>query len=121
LVIYAGNGFGGYGNMVLVEYNNEWATLYGHLESIAVREGRIVKAGDPLGGMGATGHATGVHLHFELMHNREPVDPLTLLTKGKKVAKVLPSFLEGGAFQKGNEYLFRLPSSQPDGSQDRDI
>lgn len=85
LVIYAGKGFRGYGKMVLVEFNNEWATLYAHLNSIAVREGQILKPGDPIGGMGATGHATGVHLHFELMHNRLPVDPMKWLTKGNTV------------------------------------
>src|SRR5262249_51206448 len=55
LVIYAGSGFSGYGNMVLIEYNDEWATLYGHLDRIAVREGTIVRAGDPIGTMGASG------------------------------------------------------------------
>jgi murein DD-endopeptidase MepM/ murein hydrolase activator NlpD len=86
VVIYAGNGFSGYGNMVLIEFNHEWATLYGHLDGYAVKEGRIVAAGDPIGTMGASGHATGVHLHFELMHNRTPVDPLSLLSGGKQLA-----------------------------------
>jgi len=87
LVIYAGNGFSGYGNMVMIEFNDEWATLYGHLDRIAVREGMIVRAGDPIGSMGASGHATGVHLHFELMHRRVTVDPMPLLTSNKRVAK----------------------------------
>ena len=86
VVIYAGNGFSGYGNMVLVEYDREWATLYGHLENILVRQGATVKPGDLLGGMGSTGHATGVHLHFEVMHNREPVDPVPLLTRPSQFA-----------------------------------
>jgi murein DD-endopeptidase MepM/ murein hydrolase activator NlpD len=89
IVIYAGNGFSGYGNMILIEFDHEWATLYGHLDGYAVKEGRIVSAGDPIGSMGATGHATGVHLHFELMHNRLPVDPLPLLIGGKKLAAEL--------------------------------
>lgn len=79
LVIYAGKGFRGYGKMVLLEYNGEWASLYGHLNKIAVREGQILRAGDPIGEMGATGRATGVHLHFELMRNRLPVDPMKWL------------------------------------------
>jgi len=87
LVIYTGQSFNGYGKMVLLEYSNEWATLYGHMDSIVVREGQIVHAGDPLGEMGATGHATGVHLHFELMHNRVPVDPIPYLSSGKKLAR----------------------------------
>jgi murein DD-endopeptidase MepM/ murein hydrolase activator NlpD len=76
LVIYAGRDFRGYGNMVMIEFNREWATLYGHLNTITAREGMIVKPGDPIGTMGRTGHATGVHLHFELIHNKTPIDPL---------------------------------------------
>ena len=86
VVIYTGRDFRGYGNMVLIEYNKEWATLYGHLNDIVVDEGRIVKAGDPVGGMGATGRATGVHLHFELIKDRAPVDPLPYLTRNSRMA-----------------------------------
>ncbi|NJL23863.1 MAG: M23 family metallopeptidase [Calothrix sp. SM1_5_4] len=87
IVIYAGSDFRGYGKMILVEYNSEWATLYAHLEHIAVKEGHIVSPGDPLGGMGSTGKASGVHLHFELMRHRRPVDPLPLLTRPNQIAR----------------------------------
>jgi len=86
VVVYTGRDFRGYGNMVLIEYNNEWATLYGHLNEIVVDEGRIVKPGDPIGAMGKTGHASGVHLHFELIKNRTPVDPLPFLTRNSRMA-----------------------------------
>lgn len=87
-VIYAGRDFKGYGNMVLIEFNREWATLYGHLNAITAREGMIVKPGDPIGTMGRTGHATGVHLHFELIRNRVPVDALPFLsTKNSRIAR----------------------------------
>lgn len=75
-VIYTGRHFHGYGNMVMVEFNDEWATLYAHLTKIKVRQGQRVKAGQTIGTMGRTGRARGVHLHFELMHKKEPVDPL---------------------------------------------
>jgi murein DD-endopeptidase MepM/ murein hydrolase activator NlpD len=78
-VIYTGKAFHGYGNMILIEHGKTWATLYAHLSKIQVREGQIVKAGTAIGSMGKTGHATGVHLHFEVMHNKEPVDPLDYL------------------------------------------
>lgn len=86
VVIYAGRDFKGYGNMVLIEFNKEWATLYGHLNEIVVDEGRIVKPGDPIGSMGRTGRASGVHLHFELIKEKAPVDPLPLLTRGSHIA-----------------------------------
>ena len=86
VVVYTGRDFRGYGNMVLIEFDREWATLYGHLNEIAVDEGRIVKPGDPIGSMGRTGHATGVHLHFELIKDKTPVDPLPYLTRNSRMA-----------------------------------
>ena len=86
VVVYTGRDFSGYGNMVLIEYNNEWATLYAHLNEITVDEGRIVKPGDPIGAMGRTGRASGVHLHFELIKDRSPVDPLPFLARNSRMA-----------------------------------
>lgn len=85
VVIYRGQDFRGYGKMVLIEYNHEWATLYGHLDQITVQQGQVVTPGDLIGKMGATGHASGVHLHFELMHNRNPTDPLPFLMHQRKL------------------------------------
>lgn len=78
-VVYAGHQFSGYGNMVLLEFDGRWATLYGHLNRIKVAERTVVRAGDLLGYMGRTGHATGVHLHFEVLASRQPVDPQAYL------------------------------------------
>jgi murein DD-endopeptidase MepM/ murein hydrolase activator NlpD len=87
VVIYEGHDFHGYGNMMIVEYNDEWATLYAHLDNFLVDEGMVVGGGTPIGAMGATGHATGVHLHFELMHAHQPVDPLPYLTQNATYTK----------------------------------
>ncbi len=87
VVIYAGRDFRGYGNMVMVEYSPEWATLYGHLHEITAREGMTVKPGDPLGSMGRSGRATGVHLHFEVLKNRAPIDPIPVLSRGSRFAR----------------------------------
>lgn len=81
-VIYAGRGFRGYGNMILLEYDQTWATLYGHLNRIRIKTGQEVKAGARIGDMGRTGRATGVHLHFELIKNKEPIDPAPFLKSG---------------------------------------
>jgi murein DD-endopeptidase MepM/ murein hydrolase activator NlpD len=85
-IVYAGQDFRGYGKMVIVEYDRNWATLYGHLNSISVKEGDVVRLGETIGGMGRTGRATGVHLHFELMHKRQPIDPLTMLGRVNQIA-----------------------------------
>ncbi len=80
-VIYAGREFRGYGNMVLIETGVGVATLYAHFDKIYVSEGQKVRQGEVIGGMGMTGRATGVHLHFEVRRNKTPVDPLPLLPK----------------------------------------
>jgi len=86
VVIYSGRDFRGYGNMVMIEYDPQWATLYAHLDKIFVKEGHLVKAGDPIGSMGKTGRASGVHLHFELIHQRVPIDPLPVIARGSRIA-----------------------------------
>lgn len=80
-VIYAGREFRGYGNMVLLETGVGVATLYAHFDKIYVSEGQRVRQGEVIGGMGMTGRATGVHLHFEVRRDKKPVDPLPLLPK----------------------------------------
>ena len=73
---------GGFGNMVVVQHNARQSTVYAHLSKIAVRKGQTVKQGDNLGAVGATGWATGPHLHFEFRINGRHVDPLTLAQQG---------------------------------------
>ena len=67
---------GGYGNMVAVTHPDGRETRYGHLASISVREGDVVEAEQSLGVSGSSGRATGPHLHFEVLVNGRPVDPL---------------------------------------------
>ncbi|MAV92411.1 MAG: hypothetical protein CL676_13415 [Bdellovibrionaceae bacterium] len=86
-VIYVGRGFRGYGKMVMIEYNNRWASLYAHLNSFEVKQGQYVRMGDVIGRMGRTGRATGVHLHFELLKNKLPVNPMSYLPDLSRMAK----------------------------------
>ncbi len=67
--------YGDYGKMVVVRHDNGLETLYGHLNSIAVKEGQYIRAGTYIGGGGRTGRATGVHLHFETRFQGEPFNP----------------------------------------------
>lgn len=66
---------GGYGNAVVIDHGNQYATLYGHLSAVWVSVGDRVDAGDHVGAVGATGMATGPHLHFEVRILGVPVDP----------------------------------------------
>jgi murein DD-endopeptidase MepM/ murein hydrolase activator NlpD len=70
---------GGYGNMVVIDHGGGISTGYGHMSSLAVSVGQSVGQGTVVGGMGTTGHSTGVHLHFEVRVNGTAVNPLGYL------------------------------------------
>jgi murein DD-endopeptidase MepM/ murein hydrolase activator NlpD len=70
---------GGYGNLVVVQHANGVQTWYAHLSRIVAARGQIVTTGSVLGRVGATGHAFGPHLHFEVRVRGAVVDPLTAL------------------------------------------
>ena len=77
-VVFAGPR-GGYGNATIIDHNGSLATLYGHQSRILVGEGQHVTRGQVIGLVGATGFATGPHLHFEVRVAGAPVDPLSYL------------------------------------------
>ena len=77
-VIYAG-WLGGYGNLVVVDHGNGLSTAYGHASAILVSVGQTVSQGETVSLVGATGHVTGPHLHFEVRINGVAVDPLLYL------------------------------------------
>lgn len=66
----------GYGNVVQIKHAGNKSTLYAHLSEVFVKEGQAVSQGDKVGAVGATGWATGPHLHFEFKVNGQYVDPL---------------------------------------------
>lgn len=80
---------GGYGRMVEVDHGQGFATRYGHLSKINVTVGERLNAGDVIGKTGSSGRSTGPHLHYEIRHNGEAIDPLRFLRVGKKVAQYL--------------------------------
>jgi murein DD-endopeptidase MepM/ murein hydrolase activator NlpD len=77
---------GGYGKMVEIDHGNGIATRYGHLSGIDVNEGQMVEVGTTLGRIGATGRATGPHLHYEVRIDDEAVDPTRFLRAAAKLA-----------------------------------
>lgn len=72
--------YGGYGNFVEIAHGNGYASRYGHFSRVArgLRLGAEVKAGDVIGYVGQTGHATGPHLHFEFLQGGKKVNFLAL-------------------------------------------
>jgi murein DD-endopeptidase MepM/ murein hydrolase activator NlpD len=69
----------GYGLAVEVRHEGELTSRYGHLSHLLCAPGDRVDSGQPLGLVGATGRATGPHLHFEVWRGGRPEDPLVLL------------------------------------------
>ena len=65
----------GYGNYVKLDHGDGYVTLYGHCSTLLVHEGENITKGQPIALVGATGHATGPHLHFELIHNGIYLNP----------------------------------------------
>ena len=66
----------GYGLLVAVRHPDGAITRYGHLSQLLTRRGLSLPRGGAVGQVGATGRATGPHLHFELWRHGRAVDPL---------------------------------------------
>jgi murein DD-endopeptidase MepM/ murein hydrolase activator NlpD len=78
IVLYAG-WYGGYGNAIILDHGSGLSTLYAHCSAMYVTEHQYIQRGQVIGAVGATGWATGPHLHFEIRVNGVPVDPLSRL------------------------------------------
>lgn len=79
-VIFAGNE-GDYGRTVKIRHDNSFTSLYAHNSRLFVRKGQKVKKGQKIAAVGRSGNATGYHLHFEMLKNGTPVNPLDFLDK----------------------------------------
>ena len=78
-VAFAGFARGGWGKLVVVVHRDGVRTLYAHLSAIDVHRGAAVETGERLGLVGATGDASGPHLHFEVRLRGAAVDPRSAL------------------------------------------
>jgi murein DD-endopeptidase MepM/ murein hydrolase activator NlpD len=80
----------GYGNVVSIKHPNERSTVYAHLSRIDVRKGQRVDQGMRIGAVGATGWATGPHLHFEVKVRGQQQNPL-IIAKSSETLTIAPS------------------------------
>lgn len=71
---------GGYGNVIVLRHHGAYSTLYAHLSRFAsqLRQGARVRQGEVIGYVGATGWATGPHLHYEFRVHDEARNPLSI-------------------------------------------
>jgi murein DD-endopeptidase MepM/ murein hydrolase activator NlpD len=72
---------GGYGRLVEITHGNGYVTRYAHNAKLLVQQGQTVKRGDPIALMGSTGRSTGPHLHFEVLRDGRPVNPLSFVRR----------------------------------------
>ena len=70
---------GNYGLLVIIKHSHNYYSYYGHLSSIKVKKGSLVKRGKVIALSGNTGRSTGPHLHFEVRKKTRPVNPGILL------------------------------------------
>ena len=80
-VTWAGPRAGGWGKLVTLAHGHEVRTFYAHLSTVEVTVGQWVAGGTVLGRVGATGDATGPHLHFEVRIGNAAIDPLGALVR----------------------------------------
>ncbi len=74
-VVYSDNSIRGYGNMIIIKHAGKLTTVYAHNRVNLVDTGDFVKKGQKIAEVGATGRASGPHLHFEVRIGEKPVDP----------------------------------------------
>ncbi len=103
---------GGYGNVVMIHHDNKFQSLYAHLSKFnpLVKDGKWVQQGEIIGYVGATGLATGPHLHFGLYEYGVARNPDFFLPKF--IPKGIPANEMNDFLVKTNQLLTHLASSQ---------
>jgi murein DD-endopeptidase MepM/ murein hydrolase activator NlpD len=72
---------GGYGRQVEITHGNGYVTRYAHNAKALVKPGQTVKRGDAIALMGSTGRSTGTHVHFEVLRDGRPMNPLSFVKR----------------------------------------
>ncbi|MDN7133062.1 peptidoglycan DD-metalloendopeptidase family protein [Halomonas sp. MC140] len=78
IVVYAGSGVRGYGNLILLKHNDQFLSAYAHNDSLRVKENDVVEAGEVIASMGDS-DAENVRLHFEVRRDGQPQNPMDFL------------------------------------------
>ncbi len=111
----------GFGNLVVIRHYNGLETYYAHCSKLLVAPNQDVKAGDPIGLGGNTGHSSGSHLHFEVRFYDNPIDPELIFDFKEKVVQD-NLFVHSGVFQPNSSSSVSSSSSSSSSSSavDRD-
>lgn len=81
VVVYSGNGFGGYGNVLILSHRYGFFSLYAHNKVNYAKKGETVHKGQVIAQVGSTGKSTGPHLHFEIRRDGRALNPKFIITK----------------------------------------
>lgn len=79
LVVFAGSGLRGYGNLIIIQHPDNYLSAYAYTSEILVKEKQEVNAGDQIAKVGTSGTVNSPALHFEIRKNGKPEDPLAHL------------------------------------------
>ena len=74
-VIYAGSSLRTFGNAIILKHNNTYVTLYGHTQSVMVKEDQVVKRGQKIAELDSS-KPDSIKLHFEVRKSGNPIDPI---------------------------------------------
>ena len=91
--------FGVFGNVVIIEHENGFITVYAHCKEVKVRKGNKVNQGEIIALNGQTGYATGPHCHYEVRNNNIAVNPLpyTHIRDGNAALEIMKLLLNNNA------------------------
>ena len=78
---------GGLGRVIEIDHGMGIRTRYGHLKKMLVKRGQSVAFRDKIGLVGSSGRSTGPHVHYEILVDGKPVDPLNFIKAGKYAFK----------------------------------
>lgn len=79
VVVYTGNQIAGYGNLILIRHADKFVSAYAHLDKTLVKKGAVIKRGQTIGTVGATGSVDKPQLHFEIRKGTKALDPAGLV------------------------------------------
>lgn len=89
-VVRSAESRGGYGNVIIIDHGGGVETRYAHCDTLSVRPGERILAGDLIGTVGSTGNSTGAHLHFEVREHGKARDPISWLDSRPQSSQQLP-------------------------------
>lgn len=99
-IVLQANNNGDYGRFVEISHGNGFTTSFSHLQEYKVKEGDKVKRGQVIGLVGSSGRSTGVHLHYELCQNGNPINPVTFMQTADLSKKIAIEEIKAGATKK---------------------